>query len=123
MMSKPKYIVILTGLFFCSTVAGGTSHIYSFFPKNFASVDFLYDNIGLWLGKPIPGQNDFERMHIYPSCANIYVCKIKKKCFVQTISFREFKDYRAKYYNYYLLLIIFHCYYDYHYACPNLLLI
>ena len=35
MMSKPKYIVILTGLF-CSVVAGGTLHFYSvFFRKYF----------------------------------------------------------------------------------------
>ena len=40
-MSKPKYIVILTGLF-CSVVAGGTSHFYSFFSVNIlARVDFL----------------------------------------------------------------------------------
>ena len=34
MMSKPKYIVILTGLF-CRVVASGTSHFYSFFPYIF----------------------------------------------------------------------------------------
>ena len=44
MMSEPKYIVILTGLF-CSVVASGTSHFYSFFPVNVvARVDFWYDN-------------------------------------------------------------------------------
>ena len=38
MMSKPKYIVILTG----SVVTGGTSHFYSFFSVNIlARVDFL----------------------------------------------------------------------------------
>ena len=31
MMSEPKYIVILKGIF-CSIVAGGTSHLYSIFP-------------------------------------------------------------------------------------------
>ena len=31
MMSKPKYIVIFTGLF-CSVVASSSSHFYSFFP-------------------------------------------------------------------------------------------
>ena len=42
MMSKPKYIVILTGLFFRSVVAGSTSHFYSFFSVNIlARVDFL----------------------------------------------------------------------------------
>ena len=41
MMSKPKYIVILTGLFL-SVVAGGTSHFYSFFSVNIlARVDFF----------------------------------------------------------------------------------
>ena len=56
MMSKPKYIVILTGLF-CSVVASGASHFYPFFPVNIlARVDFWYDNIDLWLGKPSPGQ-------------------------------------------------------------------
>ena len=41
MMSKPKYIVILTGLF-CSVVAGSTSHFYSFFSVNIlARVDVL----------------------------------------------------------------------------------
>ena len=40
MMSKPKYIVILTG--FCSVVTGGTSHFYSFFFVNvLAKADFL----------------------------------------------------------------------------------
>ena len=34
MISKPKNIVILTGLF-CSVMAGGTSHFYSFFRKYF----------------------------------------------------------------------------------------
>ena len=34
MMSKPKYIVILTGLF-CSVVAGSTSHFYSFFFRKY----------------------------------------------------------------------------------------
>ena len=33
MLSKPKYVVILTGLS-CSVVAGGTSHFYSFFSVN-----------------------------------------------------------------------------------------
>ena len=33
MMTKPKYI-ILTGLF-CSVVAGGTSHFYSFFFRKY----------------------------------------------------------------------------------------
>ena len=57
MMSKPKYIVILTCLF-CSVVASGTSHFYSFlfFINILARVDFWYDNLGLWLGKPSPGQ-------------------------------------------------------------------
>ena len=41
MMSQPKYIVILTGLF-CRVVADGTSHFYSFFSVNIlARVDFL----------------------------------------------------------------------------------
>ena len=42
MMSKPKYIVILMGLF-CSVVAGGTSHFYLFFVSVtiLARVDFL----------------------------------------------------------------------------------
>ena len=41
MMSKSKYIVILTGLFFCSVVASGTSHFCSFFfRKYFGKVDF-----------------------------------------------------------------------------------
>ena len=41
MMSKPKYIVILTGLF-CSIVAGGTSHFYLFFFRYyFGKVDFF----------------------------------------------------------------------------------
>ena len=57
MMSKPKYIVILTGLF-CSVVAGGTSHFYLFFSVTILGqgLIFWYDNIGLWLGKPSPGQ-------------------------------------------------------------------
>ena len=41
MISKPKNIVILMGLF-CSVVAGGTSHFYSFFSVNIlARVDFF----------------------------------------------------------------------------------
>ena len=41
MMFKPKYIVILTCLF-CSIVAGGTSHFYSFFfRKHFGKGLFL----------------------------------------------------------------------------------
>ena len=41
MMSKPKYIVILTGLF-CSVMAGGTLHFYSFYPVNvLARADFF----------------------------------------------------------------------------------
>ena len=41
MMPKPKYIIILTGLF-CSVVAGCTSHFFSFFSVNIlARVDFL----------------------------------------------------------------------------------
>ena len=56
MMSKPKYIVILTGLF-CSVVASSTSHFYSVFSVNIlARGDFWYDNLGLWLGKPSPCQ-------------------------------------------------------------------
>ena len=56
MMSKDKYIVILTGCF-CSVVASVFSHFYSFFPVNvMARVDFWYDNLGLSLGKPSPGQ-------------------------------------------------------------------
>ena len=57
MMSKPKYIVILTGLF-CIIVAGGTSHFYLFFFPLliWQGLIFLYDNIGLSLGKPSPGQ-------------------------------------------------------------------
>ena len=40
MMSKPKYIVILTGLF-CSVVASDSLHFYSFFSVNvLARVDF-----------------------------------------------------------------------------------
>ena len=40
-MSKPEYIVILMGLF-CSVVAGGTLHFYSFFSVNIlARVDFF----------------------------------------------------------------------------------
>ena len=34
MMSKPKYTVILTGLF-CSVVADGTSHFYSIFSRKY----------------------------------------------------------------------------------------
>ena len=33
LMSKPKFIVILTGNF-CNVVASGTSHFYSFFSEN-----------------------------------------------------------------------------------------
>ena len=40
MMSKPKYIIILTGLF-CSVVTGVTSHFYSFFRKYFGKVWFF----------------------------------------------------------------------------------
>ena len=40
MMSNPKYTVILTGLF-CSVVAGGTSHFYSFFRKYFGKGRFF----------------------------------------------------------------------------------
>ena len=41
MMPKPKYIVILTGLF-CGVEARGTSHFYLFFSVNIlARVDFL----------------------------------------------------------------------------------
>ena len=48
MMSKPKYIFILTSLF-CSVVARGTSHFYSCFSVNgLARVAFWYDNLGLW---------------------------------------------------------------------------
>ena len=66
MMSKPKYIVILTGLF-CSVVAGGTSSFYSFFPKIFwQGLIFWYDNISLWLGKPSLGQKgDKSKASIY----------------------------------------------------------
>ena len=56
MMSKPKYIVILTGLF-CSEVASGTSHFYSFFPVNvLARVDFLVCQLQplAWQAKPRP---------------------------------------------------------------------
>ena len=40
MMSKPKYVVILTGLF-CSVVAGGTSYFYSLFVNILARADFF----------------------------------------------------------------------------------
>ena len=41
-MSKPKYIVILTGLFFCSAVAGVLRTFTRFFFVNvLARVDFL----------------------------------------------------------------------------------
>ena len=47
MMFKPKYIVIRTR-FFCSILAGGTSHFYSFYSVNvLARADFWYDNFGL----------------------------------------------------------------------------
>ena len=56
MMFKPKYI-ILTGLFFCSVMEGGTSHFYSFYSVNvLARADFWYDILGLWIGKSSPGQ-------------------------------------------------------------------
>ena len=48
MMSKPKYIVILTGLF-CSVVAGVLRTFTSFFSVNvLAGLIFWYDNYGLW---------------------------------------------------------------------------
>ena len=50
MVFKPRYIVILMGLF-CSIVASDTLHFYSFFSVNvLARVDFWYDILGLWLG-------------------------------------------------------------------------
>ena len=39
-------------------MASGTSHVYSFISVNvLPGVDFRYDNLGLGLGKPSPGQN------------------------------------------------------------------
>ena len=50
MKFKPKYIVILTGLF-CSVVAGDTLHFYSCFSVIFwPGLIFWYDHIGLWPG-------------------------------------------------------------------------
>ena len=63
MMSKPKYIVIFTGLF-CSVVASGTSPFYSFFSVNvLAWVDFWFDNLGRWLGKQVQAKNECTHMH------------------------------------------------------------
>ena len=43
--------------FFCSVMAGGTSHFYSFYPVNvLARAAFWYDNFGLRLGKPSQSQ-------------------------------------------------------------------
>ena len=57
MMSKPKYIVILKGLF-CSVVAGVLRTFTRFCPVNvLARVDFFwFDNYGLWpwQAKPRP---------------------------------------------------------------------
>ena len=58
MMSKPKYIVILTGFFFfCSIVAGVLCTFTRFFPLMFwQGLIFWYDNHGLWpwQAKPRP---------------------------------------------------------------------
>ena len=54
--SKPKYIVILTGIF-CSVVTSGTSHFYSFFRKWFwQELIFGMTNMTFGLGKPSSGQ-------------------------------------------------------------------
>ena len=59
MLSKLKYIVILTDLF-CSVVKSGTSHFHSFFPRKWflAAVDFWYNNYGLCLASQAQAQND-----------------------------------------------------------------
>ena len=51
MMSKPRYIVILTGLF-CSVVTG----VLRTFTRFFRGLSFWYDNYGLWpwQAKPRP---------------------------------------------------------------------
>ena len=51
-LSKLKCIVNLTDIF-CSVVASGTSHFYSFFFSYMVltGVDLWYDIIGLWAGK------------------------------------------------------------------------
>ena len=56
MMSKPKYIDYFNGSFFCSVVAGGTSHFYSFFRKFLARVDF-FGMTTLAFGLPRPKTN------------------------------------------------------------------
>ena len=56
MMSKPKYIVTLTGPFLQRS-GRRASHFYSIFAVNvLARVDFWYDNYGLWpwQAKPRP---------------------------------------------------------------------
>ena len=67
-MSKPKYINILTSLFFCSVVASSTLHFSSFFSvNNLARGNFWYDKYGLWLDKPSPDQKFyliFEVLHL-----------------------------------------------------------
>ena len=64
MMSKPKCIVILTGLF-CSVAAGGTSHFYSFFSVNsLARVDFLVLQHWplAWQAKPRPKPREHKAL-------------------------------------------------------------
>ena len=58
MLSNPKCIVISTDLFFfCSVVARGTSHFYSFFRKKFwQELIFGMTTMAFGLGKPNPGQ-------------------------------------------------------------------
>ena len=59
MMSKPKYIVILTGLSNCSVVAGVLRTFTRFAINVLARADFWYDNYGLWpwQAKPRPKMN------------------------------------------------------------------
>ena len=60
MMSKPKYIVILTGLF-CSVVAGVLHTFTRFFVNVLARVDFFgMTTMAFGLGKPSPDQKSMK---------------------------------------------------------------
>ena len=59
MMSKPKYIVILTGLF-CGVVAGVLCTFTLFSVNILARVEFFgMTTMAFGLGKPSPGQKYF----------------------------------------------------------------
>ena len=87
MMSKPKYIVILTGLFFfCSVMAGGTSHFYSFFSVNILSrVDVLVKQHWplAWQAEPRPKTTE-EKLSCGSFCVfMVWWCFILEQTFMK----------------------------------------